>query len=415
MRIAFLLGEFPSLSETFILDQVTALIERGHEVSIFAERRSRDPVAHPAVTEHDLLARTRYENLPGSPWQRATQLPPPWRWPVPMWRSLDVRRFGALGASLRLAWGVQLLDGRRDFDVIQCHFGALGLKAVLLRETGALSGAIVTAFHGEDITNYPRQFAPGVYARLFAHGDRFLPISARWNDSLSALGCPMDRVHVHPMGVRTGRFASHARPSREDGRIRILSVSRLVAKKGVGDAIRAVAGMESACQLVIVGEGPLRGALQALAEELGVGQRVTFVGALSGSDVAEQLRIADIFIAPSVTARDGDIEGIPVSIMEAMAAGLPVVSTMHSGIPELVHDGVSGFLVQEGDVAALGAHLTTLAGDETLRFRMGAAGRETVQRNFDVDRLTDQLVGHYEELIAARRPRASRIAASAAP
>ena len=399
MRIAFLLGEFPSLSETFILDQVTSLIERGHQVSVFAERASRDAVTHPAVTEHDLLARTRYEHLPASPWHRATRLPPPWHWPRPMWRTLDPRRFGALGASLRLAWGVRLFDGHHDFDVIQCHFGALGLKAVLLRQAGALTGRIVTAFHGEDITNYPRQFAPGLYAPLFAQGDRFLPISARWNDALAALGCPMHRVSVHPMGVRTARFSQITHASRPDAPLRLLSVSRLVEKKGVADAIRAVAQLSFACELVIVGDGPLRGALERLACDLGTAHRVRFTGAQTSIQVEEQLALADIFVAPSITARDGDIEGIPVSIMEAMAAGLPVVSTRHSGIPELVQHGVSGFLVAEGDVAAMASRLGELADDAALRARLGAEGRRIVQRDFDIERLTDRLVAHYEELL----------------
>lgn len=399
MNIAFLLGEFPTLSETFILDQVTSLIERGHQVSVFAERPSRDGLAHPAVIEHDLLSRTRYERLPASPWQRATKLPPPWHWPRAMWRSLDPRRFGALGASLRLAWGVRLFDGHHDFDVVQCHFGALGLKAVLLRDAGAISGRIVTAFHGEDITNYPTQFAPGLYAPLFARGDSFLPISARWNDALAALGCPMDRVHVHPMGVQTARFARITRGSAPDAPVRLLSVSRLVEKKGVADAIGAVADITFACELVIVGDGPLRGVLEALVRELALADRVRFTGALTSSQVVEELRLADIFVAPSVTAHDGDIEGIPVSIMEAMAAGLPVVSTRHSGIPELVQHGVSGLLVDEGDVPALVSGLTALAADAALRARMGDEGRRIVQRDFDVVRLTDHLIAHYEELL----------------
>ena len=107
----------------------------------------------------------------------------------------------------RLAWSTTLFDGAREFDIIQCHFGALGLKAVLLRAAGALKGKIVTAFHGEDITNYPQQFSGNIYAPLFASGDLFLPISARWNDTLAALGCPSGKIRVHRMGVDCRRFA----------------------------------------------------------------------------------------------------------------------------------------------------------------------------------------------------------------
>ncbi len=401
VRIAFLLGKFPSLSETFILDQITALIDRGHSVSIFAERLSHDAVAHPAVAEYDLLTRTRFERLPASLWQRVIGLPPPRRWRRPTWRSLNVVRFGVQAASLRLAWAVQMFDQETEFDIIQCHFGALGLKGVLLRETGAIRGKIVTAFHGEDITKYPQQFAAGHYAPLFAHGELFQPISARWNGALEALGCPMDRVRVHRMGVNMANFPNRGAFTAQDGPIRILSVARLVQKKGLSDAIRAVAQLPCAYEFVIAGDGPLRESLHALVRELRVAESVRFCGPLTSREIADMLQETDIFLAPSVTAPDGDIEGIPVAIMEAMATGIPVVSTRHSGIPELVQDTISGFLVEEGDVRALAHRLAQLASDASLRTRMGAAGRQIVAQDFDIGALTGRLIASYEELLAA--------------
>ena len=400
VRIAFLLGEFPSLSETFILDQITALIDCGHRVSIFAERVSRDVAVHPAVSQHDLLALTHYECLPTGFWPRITGLPPVWRWRLPMWRSLNVVRYGGYAASLRLAWAVQMVEQCGEFDIIQCHFGALGLKAVLLRNIGALSGRIVTAFHGEDITNYPKQFAVGHYDRLFAGGDLFQPISARWNDSLEALGCPMRRVKVQRMGIDLTEFSMRDAPLSTDGPIRILAVARLVQKKGLGDAIRAVAQMQHACELVIVGDGPERESLLALVSELRLTETVRLPGSMTRREIVSLLQRTDIFLAPSVTALDGDIEGIPVAIMEAMASGVPVVSTRHSGIPELVRDDVSGFLLAEGDVAGLAMRLSQLACDASLRVRMGAAGRQIVADEFDARTLTDRLVSSYEELLA---------------
>lgn len=401
MRIAFLLGEFPALSETFVLDQLTALIDRGHSVSIFAERTSRDEAVHPAVTEYGLLARTRYERLPTGLGRRIAGLPPLWRWQRPMWRAVNVVRYGGHAAALRLAWAVQMVGQRAEFDIVQCHFGALGLKGVLLREMGAISGRIVTAFHGEDITNYPMQFSAGHYAPLFAHGDLFLPISARWNDELAALGCPMDRVRVHRMGVSLQRFPQRPASAASDRPIRVLSVARLVEKKGLSDAIRAVAQLRVDYEYVIVGDGPLRTTLEALARALPLTGTIRFSGSLTSDEIAGLLQTTDIFLAPSVTAKDGDIEGVPVAIMEAMATGVPVVSTRHSGIPELVQDTVSGFLAEEGDVGVLAQRVSQLAGDASLRTQMGSAGRQIIARDYDVGRLTDRLVAYYEELLAA--------------
>lgn len=398
MKIAFMVGEFPSLSETFILDQITSLIERGHTVSILAEREGRDVDEHPDMARFGLRQLTRYERLAERFAERVAALPSVWRGTA-RWRALDVARFGGMAASLRLAWGAHLCEGAGDVDVVQCHFGALGLKAVLLRQIGALRGRIVTAFHGEDITNYPRHVRGDHYAPLFAHGDLFLPISERWNAQLEAMGCPREKIHVHRMGIDIRHFAERpARPARAV--TRLLSVSRLVEKKGIGDAIRALARTTAPCEYVVAGAGPLRAELEALARECGVEARVRFVGAQTRVQVAELLAESDVFLAPSVTGTDGDIEGIPVSIMEAMASRLPVISTLHSGIPELVDDGVTGMLVREHDVPALGAGIDTLAADPALRARMGAAGRARVMDAFEMGGLTTRLEEHYLALIA---------------
>lgn len=406
-----MVGAFPALSETFVLNQITTLLGRGHSVTVLAERHSDDAAEHPDVARFGLRDRTRYELLPARFAERVVRLPGVWRSALPTLRALNVLRYGRAAASLRLAWSASAFGGVPEFDVVQCHFGALGLKAVLLREVGALRGRIVTAFHGEDIINYPRRFRGDLYAPLFAHGDLFLPVSARWNDALVAAGCPADRIRVHRMGVEVRRgprsngsaatvataaaAAAHARPA-----LRILTVARLVEKKGVADAIRAVSRLPVDYEYVIAGDGPLRAELEALAAAEGVAARVRFVGARSAAEVADLLDAADVFLAPSVTAADGDVEGVPVSIMEAMAAGLPVVSTRHSGIPELVADGVSGFLTAEHDVAGLTRRLSALAADSALRARMGEAGRDIVEREFEIGALTERLEGYYGELLS---------------
>ena len=280
MKIAFLVGQFPALSETFVLNQITSLIERGHAVSIFAERRSTETEEHPDVARFDLRRRTRYESMPGF-LARASALPGIIRRDGASVRALNVAHFGRHAASLRLAWSTTLFERARAFDIIQCHFGALGLKAVLLRAAGALKGKIVTAFHGEDITNYPGRFYGNIYAPLFASGDLFLPISARWNGTLELLGCPSERIRVHRMGVDCSRFAA-SRPREESSRpFRFVTVARLVEKKGVADAIRAIARLSLPCEYVVVGDGPLRSSLEDLAAATGVGD---------GFDLSEESR-----------------------------------------------------------------------------------------------------------------------------
>ena len=401
MKIAFFVGEFPSLSETFVLDQMTALIDRGHSVCIFSERASRETVVHHAVAQYGLLNVTRYELLPKRMWQRIVGLPPIWRWRRADWQAINVFRYGINAASLRLAWAARMMPDEAEFDIMQCHFGALGLKAVQLRKIGAVRGRIVTAFHGEDIENYPKHFPPGHYARLFADGDLFLPVSNRWNATLLALGCPVERLRVHRMGVDLRNFSDCSKRPSPSPRVQILTVARLVEKKGIADAIRAVAQLSLSYEFIIVGDGPLRSTLEVLASGLPLSGTIRFTGALPRQQIAALLRTTDIFLAPSKTSGDGDIEGIPVAIMEAMASGLPVVSTRHSAIPELVQDTVSGFLSEEGDVQSLAARIMQLAHDPELRKTMGAAGRAAIARDFDVSMLTAKLVEHYEHILDA--------------
>ena len=398
MKIAFFVGRFPVLSETFVLNQITSLIERGHDVSIFAEQDGGEASTHPDVDRFGLRNRVRYERMPDRAAARARQLPALWTSGQAARRTLNPIRYGRDAASLRLAWTARFLQEAPSFDIIHCHFGALGLKATRAREVGALRGRIVTAFHGEDVTNYPKRFRPGLYSPLFEQGDLFLPISARWNDSLMAMGCPPERIRVHRMGVDLRRFVPRSSGSQQ--RVRIATVGRLVEKKGIEDAIMALSTVRTPFEYLVAGDGPLRNQLEALARERLPAGAVHFLGAQTQDAVIPLLQSADIFLAPSVTGADGDIEGIPVSIMEAMALALPIVSTRHSGIPELVSHGVSGLLLEEHDIAGLSSALSDLAADPALRARFGAAGRAIVASEYNVATLTDRLIDLYSEAIA---------------
>jgi len=146
-------------------------------------------------------------------------------------------------------------------------------------------------------------------------------------------------------------------------------------------------------RLVVIGDGPLRGALERRA-----GPSVQFLGALPPEEVAQWMRRAALLAAPSLTAADGDAEGLPNVVVEAAASGLAVVATSHSGIPEAVEDGVSGLLVPEGDAGALAAGLAALLGAEDRRRTMGAAARRLAAQRFDRARLTETLERIYDEV-----------------
>jgi colanic acid/amylovoran biosynthesis glycosyltransferase len=185
-----------------------------------------------------------------------------------------------------------------------------------------------------------------------------------------------------------------------------VTVARLVEKKGVAIAIQAVAiAARTARTLLhydIIGDGPLRASLEDLTRTLGVADIVQFHGERDKAFVAETLDRAHIFVLASVTGKDGDQEGTPVSLLEAQASGLPVLSTFHSGIPEIVSDGRSGFLVKERDAAALAERIVWLVQRPESWAAMGHEGRALVERDHDQTRLTEQLEGIYRQAASRR-------------
>jgi colanic acid/amylovoran/stewartan biosynthesis glycosyltransferase WcaL/AmsK/CpsK len=400
MRIAFVLGSFPDTSQTFVLDQLVGLLERGHDVRIFARRPSAVRVEHPGVQQHGLRERSLYWlEGPVSPFKVAWRaarllLGQPRRSFGPLARSLDVvHNRGVASTSRFFAYATKTLETPR-FDVILAHFGTNAVIAERLRRIGALEGPLVSVFHGYDLTRVLGERPPGYYRSVFEHGELLLPVSRRFADKLVELGAPPERIRVHRMGIDLTRFAFRERSIAQGAPIRFVSVCRLVEKKGLEIGMRAMGRARErlgAFEWHIVGEGPLRERLQALAAELGLAQHAVFHGEQATAQVRSVLEQGHVFLAPSVTGADGDQEGIPVAIMEALASGLPVVSTLHSGIPELVRDAEMGYLVAEADDAALADALVRLARQPRAWPSMGARGREHVEREHDAERLNDRL------------------------
>ena len=403
MRIAVVSTYFPSVSQTFVLDQITGLIARGHDVDIYAlapEPNSAGIV--PRAERHPLADRTHYQpRTPRGRLGRALGMPAllggAWRG-----RAVDALRIArdASSSALGVLYEGAPFVGRGRYDAILCHFGSNGERALRVRDAGIVSGPLVTAFHGADMSRYVRLHGAAAYRDLFARGELFLPVSEFWAARLVQLGCPADRIDVHHMGIDLSRFAfTPPRTPTVDQPVRIVAVARLVEKKGLPYAIRAVCALRRDgvdVVLDIVGDGPLRAELESLVGELGMSNAVRIIGAKSREDVARAMGSAHLFVAPSVTARDGDMEGIPVALMEAMASGVPVVATRHSGIPELVRDQVSGLLVGERDVEALANALRWLVDHHEQWLPLALAAHDAVAQDFNANTLTDQLVGLLE-------------------
>lgn len=409
MKIAVMVVQFPSRSETFVLSQIAGVVSRGHHVDVYANGTGKSSPGVPCVWSNGFHGNVFYfdQGEFGIPINKFNRLAKALylfskgkcREKLIFSRSLNIFRHKMKAATLTLFYYCSAFLRNGPYDIVHCHFGPMGEVAATLKNLGAIKGKLITTFHGYDITTYVKQHGPKVYQTLFATGDLFLPISEKWKAELIRLGCPKEKIVVHKMGVDLARFEFHPRKPMARGKLRILTIGRFVEKKGLEYGIRAVAKVLKNYPDIdyqIVGDGILRDELSQLIKQLNLVGHVQLLGWKAHAEVAKLMANADIFLAPSVTANDGDQEGIPVVLMEALAQGLPVVSTLHSGIPELVQDGQSGFLVPERDAEAIAQKLRYLCQYPEKSVEMGKIGRDWVERYHDINKLNDQLVNLYE-------------------
>lgn len=406
MKIAFVCS-FPKLSQTFILTQITGLLDLGHDVRIFATHFYEDGIRHRDVQKYGLLKRVhRIAELPpfrilrilGSACIVARILP---THPIMILKALRVfrRDMGHVSSLRFLRWVVPFIKG--DFDIIQCHFGPNGIRCIPLKKIG-VRAKLVTAFHGFDVTTFIRQNGDEVYSDLFKIADLFTYNSEATKQKLLELGCPPDRMAKLPMGIHLDQIDFAERKMQSDNRINVLSVGRLVEMKGREYAIRAMARIIREFPNVtynIAGDGPLRRSLQELIDNLGMGHAVKLFGWVDSEQLDELYRSSHIFLHPSVTASNGNMEGQGVVLAEAQGHGMPVVATNHNAFPDSIVDGLSGFLVSERDVDALVEKLRYLVEHADVWPQMGRCGREFVEKKFDSKILNKRLERIYQETL----------------
>lgn len=289
-------------------------------------------------------------------------------------------------------------------DVVLAQYGPTGV--VLTEVCRAADVPLVVHFHGYDAYREDVLDAWGEgYGRLFSAATAVIAVSRDMMEQLGRLGAPREKLRLRPYGIDLEKF-SDERPARTGGPPRLLTVGRFVDKKAPHLSVlafRRVASEYPSAELHMVGEGPLLGACRTLAGAVGVADRVHFHGVLPHDRVAAWMRRADCFVQHSVVAPDGDSEGTPLSVLEAAATGLPVVATRHAGIPDVIEDGVSGFLVPEGDVDAMAAAIGRVLDDPGAAARRARAARRRVKEAYSSSVAIEEL----HDILAASARRAS--------
>ncbi|WP_424769045.1 glycosyltransferase [Paenibacillus sp. sgz302251] len=294
---------------------------------------------------------------------------------------------------------------RKKIKLIHARFGNAGVRLIEVKRR--LRIPMVTSFHGFDLpTKRNRRKA---YHRklpvLFKVGEKFTVPSRDMKRQLIRWGCPRNKITIMYSGIDLNKF-SYVQREHKTKDIMIISVGRLHSKKGFRYLLKAFKKVHDrypTSRLIIVGDGNERKKIRRLISELKLKNYVRLEGLVAHSQLSKLLSRADIFCLPSITTKDGNHEGIPNAIKEAMATGLPVVSTYHGGIPELVTDGLEGLLVAEKNVGMLAEKMRYLIENPYLREEMGKRGREKVENQFNSAKQVSSLETIYSDLIRKGR------------
>lgn len=297
------------------------------------------------------------------------------------------------------------LLSRRHADVMHIYFGHTGVH--LLPFIQRWPKPVVVSFHGMDVQT--RAHDPSYEVRLrevLRSATLVLARSQSLLDRVQELDCPVEKVRMNRTGIPLDQFRLVERPYPADGGWHFVQACRLIEKKGLDDALHAFAKFAAAhpkARFTIAGEGPLLAPMEKLRDDLGLRDKVRFAGFLKGPDLCALYHEAHVFMHPSRMTSDQNQEGVPNSMLEAMATGLPVAATLHGGIPEAVRHGVTGILVPERDREALHDALLRLTANESVWRQMGGAASADVRENFESTAQIAKLESAYDEAIA-RKP-----------
>jgi colanic acid/amylovoran biosynthesis glycosyltransferase len=290
---------------------------------------------------------------------------------------------------------------RRNAQLLHVHFGHTGVHLLPFMRNWARPSLV--SFHGMDIML--RNEEPGYNHRLRALLAT-LPLVLARSESLASrlveLGCDRSKIRINRTGVPMDGFPYLVHSPPADGAWCMIQASRFIEKKGLDITLKAFAEFQKKyrnAELVLAGEGPLEGELKNLARRLDVEGSVRFPGFLNQQELAAAYASAHLFLHPSQKTMAGDQEGVPNSMLEAMASGLPVVATLHGGIPEAVHSGFDGLLVPERDSAALVDAMRELAENSATYETFSRNAAQSVRENFEQARSIARLEGFYRELI----------------
>ena len=395
LKAAYVLRFFPKLSQSFVMNEIVELIKRGYDVQIFSWYSSSETIVHEEIKEYRLLNRTHYFAIKQIFEKNSFKFLK--YFVKAMMYSLAAKRISRseLKIDLKLAYFATIME-EKNIELIHAHFGGVGNYSIRLRQL--LKKPLIVSFYGFDAAIADST----TYAELFKSENVITVLSNDMKKDLIKLGCSEKKLIIHPFGVNLNKFSYNERHMNPSEKIKFLCVGRFVEKKGIIYAIKAFSKLlleHKNIELRIIGDGKMRKEIENLIYDLEIQNEVILLGSHPHSKVIEEMHSSHIFILPSITAGNGDKEGTPTVLMEAQATGMPVISTYHAGVPEVVIDGKTGYLVKEKDVNSLYKKMDYLVKHPELWNEIGKNGRKHIEEKYNISKQVAILEEIYKSLM----------------
>ncbi|MHA6279850.1 glycosyltransferase [Salinimicrobium sp. CAU 1759] len=412
LRIGVIVDSFPQVSETFIVNQINDLLDKGHTVKIFSRRYGDQQVLHGSIKRNKLPEKVHYYSQPEAslPEKYFTLL----KYvllnigyinPLQLFNLFNIRKFGRKGLNLNYFiryWWI-LKEGK--FDVFHAHFGHNGNYLAELKSLGLIKNTkLITSFHGYDIHPELVDKYKISYAKLIRYGDQFI-CNTPYTATLLKQLFPPNKITVLPVGLDFRLFRRFKGKEKSEN-FTILFVGRLIELKGPDLMIKIfnkllLSGINNV-YLEIIGEGEMRPCLEKLIKTKQLNNKINLLGSLTQEEVRNHMESADILVLPGIYDKSGRAETQGLVIQEAQAMELPVIVSTAGGMKFGLIDGETGYVVEEGNIEKYVTKIEELIIDEDKRLKMGKKGSEFVKGEFDSEKLGDQLEKLYFQLVYAK-------------
>lgn len=282
-------------------------------------------------------------------------------------------------------------------DIIHAHFGYDAYK--LIDPAKKNNVPLVVSFYGSDVSRLPNEFGwKSRYLRLADEGSHFIAATKFMKCQLIELGFPNEKISIVPFGIDLTKFSYRTSYQRSN---QIIMIGRMVEKKGFEYAIKSIANLKESCHVVtlnLFGDGPLKDELQSLTKKLNLNDYVNFHGYVPIAKVMQNLDRHSILLAPSVTAEDGDKEGLPNTILEAMAKGIPVIASKHAAIPEAIENNSTGFLVDERNPKQISDKINYILNNKDPIDEIRQSARNYIEKNHSIEQMVNKVESIYNNL-----------------